>query len=59
MRGETVDIPGAAEDEWPNGYPNGIRVDPSNTSDFLNEREDPSREAWEQAQNAQRDFEIL
>jgi len=57
MRGETVEIPGAGDETeyWFTGN-NQVKVDPSNTSDFLDERQDgPSREIWEQA----RDMQIL
>jgi hypothetical protein len=36
MRGDNVDVPGHEdEDNWPNNYPGGCRVDPSNSSDYL------------------------
>lgn len=38
MRGQSVDSPNAAEDDWSGArYPGGCRIDPTNQTDILNE----------------------
>jgi hypothetical protein len=45
MRGDSVDLPGEAEldqwGDWPGMYPSGARVDPSNSSDYLDTSDRP------------------
>jgi hypothetical protein len=53
-----ADIPDG-DDEWFDGrYPNGVRVDPTNQSDFLDDRdvsenEDHARDAWRMVQGVE------